>query len=224
MFAGHLGAGLLLKRAGREVSLGALFFSAMFLDIVLWLLVLAGVESVHVPANLRTMSGLTFDFPYSHGLAASAGWSAAVFVVGCRIWRRRAPQRRLAGALVLAAAVFSHFALDWLVHVPELPVAGRRSKLLGLGWWQNLPLAWSVETALVAVGLWTYSKTLRLPRGRLLALAAVLSGVTTMTILGQASKSAPPDPAVMAATSLLTIALLVWFGWWVERAGEKRPA
>ena len=112
MFAGHLGAGLLLKRTERKVSLGWLFFGAMLLDILFWLRVLAGVESVPVPKNLGTMADLTFEFPYSHGLVASLGWSLVLFMIGCFVWRRY-PQPWLAGALVLATAVFSHFALDW---------------------------------------------------------------------------------------------------------------
>jgi len=216
MFAGHLGAGLLLKRAGRKVSLGWLFLSAMLLDIVLWLLVLAGFESVRVPANFRTMADLTFDFPYSHGLVASLGWSAAGLAAGYWVLSRE-PERRLANALVLGVGVFSHFAIDWLVHVPELPVVGRGSPMLGFGLWQHLPLAWSVEAALVMVGLWSYLQTQRLPRRRALVLAAVMLGVCAMTILGQASTAAPPPAGAMAASSLVTIAVLVWFGWWVER-------
>ena len=111
----------------------------MLLDILLWLLVLAGVESVQVPKDLRTMADLTFDFPYSHGLVASLGWSLVMFTIGWFVGRRF-PQQRFACALALAADVFSHFILDWLVHIPELPLAGRDSMLLGFGLWKNLPL------------------------------------------------------------------------------------
>jgi len=223
MFAGHLGAGLLLKRAERKVSLGWLFFGAMLLDILLWLFVLAGVESVQVPKNLRTMADLTFDFPYSHGLVASLGWSLAMFMIGWFVWRR-IPQQRPACALALAAAVFSHFVLDWLVHIPELPVAGRDSMLLGFGLWQHLPLAWSVETALAAGGAWVFLKTQPLDRRRTFALVATMTLLTAMTIMGQASTSAPPSTAAMAVSSLVFIALVVWFGWWVDGRHEKaRP-
>jgi hypothetical protein len=220
MFAGHLGAGLLLKRAGRKVRLGWLFFGAMLLDILLWLLVLAGVESVQVPQNLRTMADLTFDFPYSHGLVASLGWSLVMFAIGWFVWRRF-PQQRLACALTLAAAVFSHFVLDWLVHIPELPVAGRDSKLLGFGLWQHLPLAWGAETALVVVGMWVFLKTQPLDRRRTFALVAAMTLFTAMTIMGQASSSAPPSMAAMAGSSLVSIALVVSFGWWIDRGNEK---
>jgi hypothetical protein len=35
MFAGHLGAGLILKRMNPSVNLGVLFLAALFLDVVL---------------------------------------------------------------------------------------------------------------------------------------------------------------------------------------------
>jgi hypothetical protein len=220
MFAGHLGAGLLLKRAGQKVSLGWLFFGVMLLDILLWLLVLAGVESVRVPQPLQTMADLTFDFPYSHGLVASLGWSLVMFMIGWFVGRRF-PQQRLACALTLAAAVFSHFVLDWLVHIPELPVAGRDSKLLGFGLWRNLPLAWSVETAIATAGVWVFLKTEPLDRRRTFALVTAMTLLTAMTIMGQASSSAPPSMAAMAGSSLVSIALVVSFGWWIDRGNEK---
>ncbi len=216
MFAGHLGAGLLLKRAGRNVSLGWLFFAAMLLDVLLWLLVLAGVESVRVPAHFRTMADLTFDFPWSHGLVASLGWSLAMFLAGWTVLRR-GPRHRLAGALALAAAVLSHFVLDWLVHIPELPVAGRDSTLLGFGLWHHLPLAWTVEAALALGGVWVFLTTRPRDRRRASALVAVMTLLTAMTIVGQASSSAPSSTVAMAGSSLVIIALLVAFGWWVDR-------
>jgi hypothetical protein len=166
------------------------------------------------------MADLKFDFPYSHSLVASLGWSVVMFTIG---WfaLRRFPQQRLVGALVLAAAVFSHFVLDWLVHVPELPVAGRDSKLLGLGLWQNLPLTWGVEAALVVAGVWAYLRTKALDRRRTFALVVVTSFITALTIVGQASSSPPSSIVAMAGSSLVLIALLVCFGWWVDRRSEK---
>ncbi len=220
MFAGHLGAGLLLKRADRRVSLGWIFLGAMWLDIVLWLLVLAGIESVHVPEHLQTMADVTFDFPYSHGLVASLGWSAGMFALGWFTWKR-GPQGRLSCAVVLAAAVFSHFAIDWLVHIPELPVWGGDSRKLGFGLWQNLPLAWGVESALVVAGVWVYLNTQPLDRRRTVALIVVMTLMTILTIMGQASHSAPPSIVAMAGSSLVSIALIIWFGWWVDRNLDK---
>ena len=46
MFAGHVGAAMAIGRAERRVNVGVLIFAAVFLDVVLWLLVLLGWESV----------------------------------------------------------------------------------------------------------------------------------------------------------------------------------
>jgi hypothetical protein len=222
MFAGHLAAGLILKRPGRMVGLGSLFFAAMLLDFVLWVLVLCGIESLHVLPGYRRASDLAFDFPYSHSLMASLGWSCAGFLAG---WMKcREPAIRLRTSLVVATAVFSHFVLDWLVHIPELLVAGRDSAKLGLGLWRHLPLAWSVEGLLMVVGLWIYLKTVRLSRGGRATLISVMVLVLVMTVAGQASTAPLPKPDVMAATSLLTIAILVVFGWWVERQTDSDKA
>ena len=45
MFVGHLGAGLAVKAAEPRWNLGVLFAAALFADLLLWTLVLAGVES-----------------------------------------------------------------------------------------------------------------------------------------------------------------------------------
>lgn len=216
MFAGHLGAGLLLKRASRDLGLAWLFAGAMLLDIALWLFVLLGVESVRVPEKLRTMAELRFDFPLSHGLAASLVWSAIGFAAGSIIGRNSPNRMRMSA--VLAAAVFSHFILDWIVHVPELPLFGRNSARLGLGLWNHLPIAWTAEALLTLAGLGLYLRTQRLSRVRIYTLIVVMLFVTGATIIGQNSNTPPPSIAAMAGSSILMISALIWFAWWVERA------
>jgi hypothetical protein len=219
MFAGHLSAALILKRGERGVGLGTLWFAAMLLDFVLWILVLCGIESLHVPPGYRRASDLAFDFPYSHSLVASIGWASLGFAVGWGIYRP--PAMRMRASLIIAAAVFSHFILDWLVHVPELPVAGRDSVRLGLGLWRQLPVAWAVEGAFTTAGLWLYLKAVTLSRPRRVTLVAVMVVIMVFTVIGQASTAPPPNPSVMAATSLGTIAVLVVFGWWLEREPNR---
>ena len=43
--------------------------------------------------------------------------------------------------VLVAVAVFSHWLLDALFHVAELPVAGIDSMKVGLGLWQSMPVA-----------------------------------------------------------------------------------
>jgi hypothetical protein len=108
--------------------LGWLFFGAMFFDLLLWLLVLLGIESVILPEKLWTIADVRFAFPYCHGLAASLLWSLTAFATVWFFLPMTSPLiegTRI--ARVLAAAVFCHFILDWLVHIPELPLLGPTS-------------------------------------------------------------------------------------------------
>ena len=155
MFAGHLAVGLALKKVDQRVNLGILFFASLLADFLLGLFVLIGIEQVHVPANFADLHYLTFTFPYSHGLFASLLWSLLAFMFAQWVWRNRGDQKSKIGGVV-ALAVFSHFVLDWITHIPEMPLLGDSSPKLGLGLWNNLPIALTLETILVLIGLVLY--------------------------------------------------------------------
>ena len=75
MFAGHVAAGLAVARFEPRVNVGAFIAAALLLDLVLWVLILAGLESVAIPADFARTHQPEFGFPYSHGLVAGVGWS-----------------------------------------------------------------------------------------------------------------------------------------------------
>ena len=75
MFAGHIGAALAIGRAARRVNIGVFMLAALLLDVVLWLFVLLGWESVVIPPTSATTHQAEFVFPFSHGLVASLAWS-----------------------------------------------------------------------------------------------------------------------------------------------------
>src|SRR5215813_5869997 len=126
MFVGHLGAALALKRADRRVDLGLLVAAAFGPDLLLWALVMPGIETVVVPPDYASRRYLMFNFPYSHGVAADLLWALLVFVAAWRIPGLGAAGRAR-GALVIAGAVLTHTFLDALVHVPGLPILGAGS-------------------------------------------------------------------------------------------------
>lgn len=210
MFAGHLGAALILKDPKSRVGLGTLFFCVMFMDAILWVLVLAGMEFVHIPSRLQSMADITFEFPYSHGLLAALVWSA---LAGLAVSLR---YRNCQAAFLVGAAVFSHFVLDWLVHIPELPLTSNYSTKVGLGLWRNLPVAWSIEALIVGAGLWTFLRRARISTRRSVILIVVMFLLTVMTIVGQASQSPPPSIQAMAVSSLIAIAVITGFGLWID--------
>src|SRR4051812_900568 len=132
MFAGHLGAALAIGRADPQLNVGVFVTAAFLLDLLLWLFVLLGWESVSIPADFASTRQPAFYFPYSHGLATSAGWSACAGLVAFMVGPRGTGSRRWRAAFLVAGAVFSHWLLDALVHRPELPVGGADSAKVGL--------------------------------------------------------------------------------------------
>jgi hypothetical protein len=220
MFAGHVGAGLAIGSAERRVNVGVFIGAALLLDGVLWLLVLLGWEQVAIPADFIRTHQPDFEFPYSHGLVASLVWSAiagAAAFVGCA----RLPAARARVAALTAAAVFSHWLLDALVHQPELPLAGATSTAVGLGLWRHMFVALAVEAAIVGTGLLLFIRGNRLPRGKLLALVALTIIILVFTVVGMTIAPAPPSARAMAGSSLATLAVISALICWLGRASRE---
>ena len=216
MFAGHVGAAMLIGRAERRVNVGAFIFAALLLDVVLWLFILLGWESADIPANFASTHQPGFVFPYSHSLVASFGWSAlaggAAFV-----WGQNLGAAKLRFAVLAAAAVFSHWLLDALVHAPELPLAGADSPKVGLWLWQTMPVALTVESVLVVAGICLFIPGTSLSRAKKVSLTVFSLLILAFTVIGMTLAPAPPSAVAMATSSLATVvvvcALGCWLGW-----------
>jgi len=215
MFAGHLAAGMVLKKMERHINLGWLFFAALAHDSLLGIFTLLGLEQIHAEDYAQTHY-LTFTFPYSHGLAASVVWSLLAFGITYAVLPRWKSKERTQASAAMGLAVFSHFVLDWLVHIPEMPLLGNDSPMLGLGLWNNLPLALMLEVALVVIGFVFYILAVK-PQTNLAryGLGGLLLFTATMTVMGMLFVQTPP-PASGAAMSwifqpLLICGLAYWF-------------
>jgi hypothetical protein len=216
MFAGHVGAGLLLGRGARDVNPGAFIVAALLLDVLLWCFVLAGLESAAVPADFRSTHQASFVFPWSHGLLAACAWSLLVAVLAAVLLRPGATARFRIAALI-AAAVFSHWLLDALVHVPELPLAASGSAKFGLGLWRHMPAALILESILVVAGLWLYLRGSDWTRARALALGLLCAVLLFFTIAGMTVAPPPPSVTAMAASSLFTLLVVCGLALWLGR-------
>lgn len=221
MFAGHVGAALALGRAERRVNVGVFVAAALFLDLVLWLLILLGWESAIIPADFANTHQPHFVFPYSHGLLAGAAWSAVAAASGFIAYRRLGSARWRA-AWLIAAAVFSHWLLDALVHQPELPLTGVDSPRFGLGLWQDMRVALAAEAAVVVAGLSMFVPGGGLPRGKSLALVALVLVILAFTAAGMTIAPAPPSAAAMAASSLVTLVAVCALAGWLGRPDLER--
>ena len=213
MFAGHVGAALAIGRAERRINVGIFVCAGLLLDIVLWILVLLGWETVTIPADFARTHQAAFDFPYSHGLLSAIAWSA-LFGALVAIAGTALREARMRVALLVAAAVFSHWVLDAAVHVPELPLAGAGSPKVGLALWQHLPVGLALEAAVVGLGLWLFLRDTVLTRARRIAVLVLCLLLLAFTIAGMTIAPAPPSPLAMAGSSLVTVLVVcALFGW-----------
>ena len=218
MFIGHFAVALAAKRTVPEVSLGTLFIAAQLADLVWPTLVLLGIERLEIRPGITAVNPLDFvHYPYSHSLVALLAWGVALGAA-YRVFAKGSVR----AAAVLAAVVLSHWLLDVVSHVPDMPLTLHGSARLGLGLWNSLPLTAALELTGFALGLLVYLRATR-PRdatGRwaLLALAVFLLVVYAMNLLGP-----PPPSAAAVAWSAQAIWLLVAWGYWIDRHRATPP-
>jgi membrane-bound metal-dependent hydrolase YbcI (DUF457 family) len=213
MFIGHFAVAYAAKRLAPRTSLGTLFFAAQFLDLLWPLLVLAGIERLSL-APPGSGYPLVFEhYPWSHSLLFVLLWSVVVAGVYWGVRRDRGT------ALVIGALVLSHWFLDVVVHVPDLPRWPGDDAPLGLGLW-NMPfIALALEFSLLAGGVALYLSATR-PTGRAGSwgswfLIAFLAAIQLANTFG------PPPPGPMAvAWSAMAMWLLVLLGWWTDRGRQ----
>ena len=221
MFVGHIGVGMILRKAAPEINLGVLLLASLLLDMLLGIFVLVGWEQIVVPANYARLHYLNFIFPYSHSLVAAVGWSLVVMGASYGVWRSDPNRIRLRVSVAIAAAVLLHWVCDWLVHPPQLPLAGKGSAVVGAGLWNHLAWALLAEVLLVALGLTLYlrsvSHTSRIRRWGLTGFVCLL---TLMAVVGQAMVTQAPQPTAVAVSLLLQTLVVCAVGGWLDRKPE----
>jgi hypothetical protein len=223
MFAGHMGAALAIGRAERRINIGALVFAALFIDFALWSFVLMGWESVIIPADFPSTHQPEFVFPCSHSLLAALAWSALAGAAVFR-WYPRLKEAKLRAAAFVALAVFSHWLLDALVHVSGLPLAGTGSPKIGLGLWQNMPVALTVEGLIIAIGLGLFLDRSGLPLARKLWLTLLSLVTLVFTVVGMTVAPPPPSVTAMAASSVVTVLVVSALAGWLGRRPHEGQA
>ncbi len=224
MFIGHYGVALALKKADPKLSLGTLFLGAQFVDILWGMFILLGWERARVDPGFTAASPFQFlYYPLSHSLVAGVLWAivaAAVFYT----WPTKDTSHRRRGALVVGIAVLSHWFLDLVVHIPDLPLASDSSRKVGLGLWDSVGATHIVEFGLLAIGTWLYvhTKTKRHPlrTKRLVILIVVL-----LALYATSMWSPPPtNMTVVGASAIMMFLAVAWLGSWVDRDPPPDPA
>jgi hypothetical protein len=154
MFIGHYGVSFDAKPTGTRVPLWVWFIAVQWLDVIWSVLVLLGIEKLRIVPGFTQANALDLYYmPYTHGLPGSIvlslifGGVVALFTPG---------NRRTTGLLV-AAALFSHWILDLIVHRPDLPLYDNKAKV-DFGLWQHVALSLPLELILLGLGAWLYAR------------------------------------------------------------------
>lgn len=222
MFLGHYGAAFALKRMEPKISLGTLFVAAQLLDLLWGAFLLLGWEHVRILPDDNPLLTLQFyDYPISHSLVGALGWGLAAAALYYS-WPTRDTTRHWQASALVGAAVASHWVLDLIVHVPDLPLAGNDSPKLGLGLWRHPGLTVALELLVLGGGLAVYltGRSRRHPV-RTVRLAIVL---LLLVVTYAASLLTPPPPSITAigASDIGFILIIGALAAWADRAAAPR--
>jgi hypothetical protein len=208
MFVGHAALALAGKTRARSLSLGWLFAASFGLDLLWPVFLILGIERVSIPPATTGFANLRFDsYPWSHSLLLALVWSGLSVAVAR--WRRVPAQT----ALLLGALVLSHWVLDFITHLPDLPLWPGGTARVGLGLWRSPGATFLIEGSLYAAGIALYFRTThaRDPIGRW-ALPALLALCTAMWVSTPFAPP-PPSPAAVAWATLCLWLFALWAGW-----------
>ena len=216
MFVGHYAVGFAAKRLAPQTSLGVLIASALMLDLLWPVFVLAGWEQVRIEPGNTAFTPLNFvSYPFSHSLVAAIGWATLFALIYYLI------KKYARGAVVVWFGVISHWVLDFITHREDMPVYPG-GPLLGLGLWNHPIATVTIEGFMYALAVWIYIRVTR--ASDRIGSWGLWSFVILIGILYVANIFAPPPPEIKMV--LIVTTPIVWFqvvwAWWADRHREAR--
>jgi hypothetical protein len=219
VFIGHYGPAFAAKAAVPRVPLWVYFIAVQWLDVVWSILVMAGIEKVKVVPGFTQGSALDLYYmPYTHGLAGALVLSALFGGVVALIAGRL---RQFPVFLVAAAAVFSHWLLDLVVHMPDLWIYD--GVKVGFGLWRWLWISLPLELLSLFIGAWLYVRFVPARRGGNLWLWIFVGTMAAVEIY--AAFGPPPASGVVEAqTALFAYGVLALLAAFVDLSRAKASA
>lgn len=218
MFIGHYGVGLAAKKAS-TVSLGLLFLACQFLDLLWPTLLLLNVEHVSINANASSPVPLTFtDYPYSHSLSMAIVWSLLFGIIYWLIKRNKQY------AVILGLCVLSHWLLDFIVHLPDLPLyPSASSAKVGLQLWTSRVASIALESFIFILGLILYLRATK-PKNKTGAIVFWI--LISLLILAHIANlfSPPPTSVTAVAWGAQLMWIFVILGFWADKNRTTRFA
>lgn len=215
MFVGHFGVAFAAKRVTPRTNLAVLILAAEFVDVLWPILVLLGIERVRIEAGLTPVTPLNFvHYPWTHSLLMTVFWGLVLAGIYYAIKKDKR------AAIVLALVVVSHWVLDYISHIPDLPIVPWSESKYGLGLWHSRPWTVIVELAIFFSGVVLYVRSTRardrIGRFGLVAYIVFLTLIYLLNIQG----APPPSVNIMAISAEAGTVILFLWAWWVDRHRE----
>ena len=147
MFVGHFAVAFLLWKLIPQVPLPVFLIAVSFPDLLWSVLVPAGIEKVKINPDSPLQKFVVFEkFPYSHSLVLGSVLSLPVGLLIAALLNNPLV------VPVFVAGSASHWLLDTVVHLKDLPVLGfDGDRKVGAGLWKRGPLAFVVEYVFYAI-------------------------------------------------------------------------
>lgn len=215
MFVGHFGVAFAAKRATPRTNLALLILAGELIDVIWPIFVLLGIERVRIEPGLTPVTPLNFvHYPWTHSLLMCAVWG----IVLAAIYYGFKKDKRT--ALILGALVVSHWILDYLTHIPDLPLMPGTTAKYGLALWHSRLWTAIIELAIFFGGVILYIGSTH-ARDRVGSIGlAVYIGFLTVIYFLNLQGAPPPSVTIMAASALAGTALLLLWAWWIDRHRE----
>lgn len=216
MFIGHYGVAFGAKKSDNKPSLGTYFMACQFMDLLWPLFLLLGIERVEIVPSTNPFLSLNFvSYPYSHSLFASIIWS---FVFGTVYFLKKKDSR---SSIILGLVVFSHWILDFIVHVPDLQIFPWMSARVGLGLWNSVLFSVIVEGLIFGIGFFLYLNSTKSKNKS--GTIVTWSLVIFLIIIYLLNLTSPPPPSVNAiAYAGFAQWLIVFWAYWADKNREAK--
>ena len=216
MFIGHYSISLLAKSRDKSIPLWVLFLAVQLVDVLWALFVFTGIEKVRIVHGFTKTNPLDLYYmPYTHSLAGALFWAALAFVLYLP-FRKRSKLGPYVAPVLVGLAVFSHWILDLIVHVPDLALYDNTYKM-GFGLWNYPVIALALELGLMAIGVFAYmrSTTPVSATGKfgMPALAVLIAAIQVWVFFGPD----PTGPSAMALTAIVSYLVIAAIAGWLDR-------
>lgn len=211
MFVGHYGVSFAAKSSDKSIPLWLLFIAVQFVDVLWAVFILLGIEKVRISPGITASNPLDLYYmPYTHSLIAALLWSGVGFIGYKKIYKGSNY-----GAFLVAAAIFSHWILDLIVHRPDLSLYDDVYKM-GLGLWNYPALAYALEAIVLFGGIFLYLRSSSavsvIGKFGVPIFGILLLGVQALVFFG----APPTSPAAAALTALFSYVLFAGVAYWLE--------